>query len=86
MSTPDGTSSWLRLIGRSAHIVCTLAFIFSLCIVCLPWHSPLKDTLFPYAVAVVLLVGSFTLLSYLSVVAFVAAARLGRVWRRLFGS
>jgi hypothetical protein len=86
ISNPDSKSTWLRLIGRSAHVVCTLAFIFSLCIVCLPWHSPLRDMLFPYALAVVLLVGGFTLVSYLCVIAFVAGARLGKLWRRFFGS
>jgi hypothetical protein len=78
--------SWLRLIGRSAHIVCTVAFILALCVVCVPWSSPLRDALFPYALAVVLVVGGFTLLSYLCVIAFVLAARFGKLWRRLMGS
>jgi hypothetical protein len=71
---------WLDHIGGSAHVVCTLAFIFALCIVCLPPSSPGKDAIFPYAMVVVLLVGCFTLMSYLCVIAFVLTARLGKLW------
>jgi hypothetical protein len=84
VSTPtqDYDRRWLRQVGRSAHIVCTLVFIFSLCIVCLPWHSPLKEILFPYALAVVLVVGGFTLMSYLCAVIFFTVGRLKKLWRR----
>ncbi len=77
---------WLHLIGRWGHIVCMLAFFLALGIVCLPWSSPFKDAIFPYALAVVLLVGGFTILSYLFAIAYVSAARLRRLWRRVFGS
>jgi hypothetical protein len=46
----------------------------------------LKDILFPYALAVVLVVGGFILLSYVSAVIFITAARLGKLWRRRFGN
>jgi hypothetical protein len=52
----------------------------------MPWGSSFKDILFPYALAVVLLVGGFMLLSYLCAVIFFTSARLGKLWRRHFGS
>ena len=85
-SDQDRNRSSLRLIGRSGHVICTLAFIFSLFIVCMPWGGSFKDILFPYALAVVLLVGGFMLLSYLCAVIFFTSARLGKLWRRHFGS
>jgi hypothetical protein len=79
-------SSWLRLVGRPAHIVGTLAFIFALCVVCVRWHNPMMEALLPYALAVVLFVGGFTLISHLCVIAFFSARKCGKIWRRLFGS